>query len=75
MGVYDTVMVACPECGERHQFQSKSGECMLDVVELEDCPVEILADVNRHSPYTCFECETMFEVDLETKKSVKILNI
>jgi len=70
MGMFDTVIVPCPECGEEHQFQSKSGECFLQVVDLDECPVDILADVNRHSPYTC-DCGTVFEVDLSTRKSTK----
>ena len=31
----------------------KSGECCLQVVELEECPADILVDVNRYSPCTC----------------------
>lgn len=71
MGMYDTVMVPCPTCGTKHEFQSKSGECLLDIVELDECPDDILANVNRHSPYRC-ECGAVFEVDIKTKKSVLI---
>ncbi len=73
MGVYDTVMVPCPNCGKKEEFQSKSGECFLQVVELEECPTDILADVNRHSPYIC-DCGTEFEVDLRTRKSTKVVS-
>ena len=72
MGMYDTVIVPCPECGKKEEFQSKSGECYLQVVVLEECPIDILADVNRHSPYTC-DCGTVFEVDLSTRKSTKVV--
>lgn len=72
MGVFDTVIVPCPECGKKKEFQSKSRECFLQVVELDECPVDILADVNRHSPYTC-DCGTVFKVDLSTRKSIKIV--
>lgn len=72
MGMFDTVIVLCPECGEEHEFQSKSGECSLQVVNLDECPDDILADVNRHSPYTC-ECGCVFEVDLSTRKSTKVV--
>ncbi len=43
---------------------------MLDLVELEDCPDDILVGINRHSPYEC-ECGAVFEVDLNTKQSIK----
>ncbi len=72
MGMYDTVIVPCPKCGKKEEFQSKSGECCLRVVELNECPVDILANVNRHSPYTC-DCGIVFEVDLSTRKSTKVV--
>lgn len=62
MGCYDTVMVPCPQCGHREPFQSKSGDYCLLVVNLEDCPIDILYDVNRHSPYSCEQCGTVFKV-------------
>ena len=71
MGMFDIVIVPCPECGEEHEFQSKSGECFLQVVSLYECPPDLLEDVNRHSPYTC-DCGCMFEVDLNTRKPKQI---
>lgn len=71
MGMFDTILVPCPECGKKKDFQSKSGDCFLQVVELNECPDDILADANRHSPRTC-ECGTVFEVDLSTRKPRKI---
>lgn len=65
MGMYDTIVVPCPTCGERTDFQTKSGECLLSVWGLEDAPANALADVNRHSPYTCEKCGTVFAVDLK----------
>lgn len=69
MGVYDTVLVNCPNCGLESEFQSKSGNCKLANYTLEDCPSDVLANVNRHSPNLC-ECGTLFEVDIEKRKSV-----
>ncbi len=62
MGMYDTVMVPCPDCGDRSEFQSKGGECCLRTYELDSCPQDVLSDVNRHAPNTCVECGTSFEV-------------
>ena len=62
MGMFDTIMVPCPKCGERSEFQTKSGHCVLDCWNLEDAPEEPMWNVNRHAPVECEECGTMFEV-------------
>jgi len=67
MGMFDTVLVKCPKCGEEHEFQSKSGDCSLDVYTLENCPDDVLYNINRHSPYEC-ECNNYLSVDTETRK-------
>lgn len=69
MGMYDSVMVKCPNCGREHEFQSKSGECLLDVYTLEDCPEDVMKNVNRHSPCKCV-CGTWFHVDIPERKAV-----
>ena len=69
MGMYDSVMVNCPKCGEEHEFQSKSGECLLDVYTLENCPDDVMVNVNRHSPCKC-NCGFNYEVDIENRKAV-----
>lgn len=71
MGMFDTVLVKCPSCGTRNEFQTKSGECCLLVHNLEDCPDDMLGDVNRHAPVACDECGTIFQVDIPTRTSVK----
>ena len=71
MGMYDSVMVKCPNCGEEHEFQTKSGNCFLGVYTLEDCPDDVIADVNRHSPYEC-DCGEVFQVDIPTRKAVSV---
>ena len=69
MGCYDTVLANCPKCGEENEFQSKSGDCALQYYELQNCPENVLANVNRHSPVKC-KCGIYFQVDLIYKKPV-----
>lgn len=69
MGCYDTVWVKCPKCGIENSFQSKSGECLLDDYDLENCPDDVMANVNRHSPCHC-ECGTTYEVDIVNRKAI-----
>jgi len=69
MGVYDTILVKCPNCGAEHEFQSKSGYCILGVYDLSNCPDDVMIDVNRHSPYNC-ECGVKIAVDVYNRKAV-----
>ena len=69
MGMYDTVLVNCPNCNEEHQLQTKSGQCNLDVYTLDNCPDDVMVNVNRHCPCRC-DCGVFFKVDLETRKVI-----
>jgi len=71
MGCYDTVLVNCPKCGEEHNFQSKSGECLLEYYTLENCPDSVMSNVNRHSPYKC-DCGVSLKVDILNRKAIVI---
>lgn len=62
MGMYDTVMVPCPKCGAKYVAQSKSGPQLLECYDLEECPINILQDVNRHAPFVCDKCGAVFVV-------------
>lgn len=66
MGMFDSVMVPCPKCHTKAEFQSKSGDCTLAVYELQEAPPEVLGDVNRHAPATCGNCGTVFAVAVKT---------
>lgn len=70
MGCYDTVLVRCPQCGEESGFQSKSGECLLRVFKLADCPPDVMFDVNRHAPNKCEKCGTWFQVEFHIDPAV-----
>ena len=66
MGCYDTVLVSCPECGFENDFQSKSGECTLSNYTIDNCPDDVLSDVNRHAPYKC-KCGLYLSINIKTK--------
>lgn len=65
MGMFDTVMVPCPRCGEKYEFQTKGGRCLLENYELDEAPIEVLDDVNRNSPVHCRKCSIDFVVGIE----------
>jgi hypothetical protein len=53
MGMYDTVLVPCPECYADNEFQSKSGACSLAEYTLQNVPADVLPEINNHAPVTC----------------------
>lgn len=63
MGMFDSVMVACPKCGAFAEFQSKGGECKLETYTLVDAPVDVLSDIDKY-PECCVKCGTVFGVKL-----------
>lgn len=66
MGMFDSIMVPCPECGKKFEAQTKSGERCLDTWDLEDAPIAALMGVNSLAPFKC-SCGTIFEVDLKVQ--------
>jgi hypothetical protein len=68
MGCYDSVLVPCPNCGEESEFQSKSGDCLCRFYKLDNCPADVIFDINRHSPNICEKCNTNYYVEFETYK-------
>jgi predicted RNA-binding Zn-ribbon protein involved in translation (DUF1610 family) len=75
MGCYDTVLVPCPECGEIEYFQSKGGDCLMRDFTLDECPTDVLTDINRHAPYECQRCGTKFEVSYTLSKVLKTVEV
>lgn len=67
MGMFDTVMIPCPKCGELYDAQTKSGDCLLRYYDwpsegaTNPAPYDVMNDINRHAPYTC-QCGTKFQV-------------
>jgi len=70
MGMYDSVNVPCPKCGTESEFQSKGGDCLLNVYTLDNCPMDVLSDVNRHAPNDCEKCGTRFYVKIQGRSEV-----
>lgn len=67
MGMFDEIKLPCPNCGEIYYAQSKSGPCVMAIVGLDDTSEDaqdIIRDVNRHAPFRCHKCKTVFEVKL-----------
>ena len=65
MGIFDTVSVPCPNCGEMYIAQSKGGDSSLAHYDWGEAPDEVMFDINRHAPFTCEKCGTVFKVHIQ----------
>ena len=70
MGLYDTVILKCPECDNEIKIQSKAGKCRLDEYQLADAPLSIAENMVDKSPFTCDKCGCVFSIELMKAKSI-----
>ena len=73
MGLYDEVLIKCPKCNKDQYAQSKDGRCNMDSYELDNCPEDVLSDVNRHAPFICSGCGQKFIVNTLTKNTIPVV--
>jgi hypothetical protein len=64
MGMFDTVWINCPRCGEQYEAQSKGGGCTLKDYNIWDAPQDVLSGVNDTYPFVCSKCHSSFRVIL-----------
>ena len=61
--MFDSVYIKCPHCGEGNEFQSKAGDCMLNVYGPEDCPGQILHDCFSNGMICkCDHCKKKYQI-------------
>ena len=62
MGMFNTIIVECPNCGKEIEFQTKSGTKMLERYYIDKVPEEeiqgILGQTER-----CYECNQIIEIE------------
>jgi hypothetical protein len=60
MGMFDYVIVRCPNCGADVEFQSKAGGCNLHRIPLSEAPIRVKADVIGESE-EC-QCKSIVQI-------------
>ena len=55
MGMFDSVIAKCPDCGGRVEFQSKAGDCSLAEYTPDNVPLKIMADIDGEVS-SCQKC-------------------
>jgi len=46
MGMFDKILIKCPNCKETLEFQSKGGECVLDKFTWKNVPWDVILPVS-----------------------------
>lgn len=73
MGLFDTLILYCPNCGKAQAYQSKAGDCGLNTYYFEDAPMEILKDIEEDDWTDCISCQTRFKIKLVHKPVFKVV--
>jgi len=70
MGMFNYIMVDCPECGEREagEFQTKSGTCLLMRFHISHVPEGEVDGIKGRST-TCTNCG--HKITIENEKAIK----
>lgn len=72
MGVFDTVVVPCPHCGEKIEEQFKPGSMNYYTFGgSEDIPLEYL-DYFKNQDFVCWKCEKGFKTKVQAIVSCEI---
>lgn len=62
MGMFDTVNVKCNICGNILEFQSKAGECALNIYDIYSVPPTIAGDLIGETQL-CMKCFSTTTID------------
>jgi len=61
MGMVDSVLACCPNCGAVLSFQSKAGECSLQEFSADAVPANIAVDIEG-DVLACDECLKVWRI-------------
>ena len=67
MGMFDSIIFYCPDCAEEIEAQTKSGDGLLRRYLHTLVPYEAAIDCNRHAPFECPVCCSVWMFDEDIK--------
>lgn len=70
MGMYDTVLIKCPECKDVFPVQSKSGPCNLKTYRATSAPISVLVSLVGID-FICGKCGSTIVIKVEYKATVE----
>lgn len=64
MGLFDSVHVTCPDCGDDVEFQTKQGECVLASYRNPKIPINIALALDGETE-RCHNCGRTLEIRMK----------
>jgi len=64
MGMFDSILVKCPHCNNKLEFQSKSGPCMLASFEGNKIPL-MVAISSEEDIVKCKKCKKNIQIEFD----------
>lgn len=61
MGMFDTVIFGCPNCGKHVEIQTKAGKCNLGKIPCYEIPIEIALSIEGEY-VRCENCDNSFQI-------------
>lgn len=71
MGMFDSLYVICPECGENIEFQSKSGNCNLEAYNIYNCDPRVAVDLDGESA-SCDHCGYIATLHVQSMITIQV---
>ena len=72
MGMFDSVFIDCPDCGEPVEFQSKSGDNTLEKYTLDNCPLVVLFGI-IDDVEVCEHCKNKVGLEIVKEPVIKVV--
>ena len=70
MGMFDSLLVNCPQCGNQIEFQSKAGECSLAEYSIFNVPPEVALDCSKDVEI-CSKCGELVKLHVQSITTVQ----
>lgn len=71
MGMFDSLVVECPNCRDEIEFQSKSGECMLTIYNKYNISPYVAIGMD-YDIIKCGKCKKNIQVEFNIPKKVGV---
>ena len=71
MGMFDELLVKCPNCNKEVSFQSKAGECIMHTYHIDDVPDGIAIDLDGEY-MICSNCGNYVSISTQAMISIMV---